>query len=95
MLGLFRGVLPPQTFHITYKHSGGRDTDLVWNDMHCVPWVNFSEKISHNVYYQVSLLVCTVKVKLSLCLTKYHAIKMYWGGGGTAPRILDSGTRNR
>jgi hypothetical protein len=36
-----------------------------------------------------------VKVKLSLCLTKHHAIKAYWGSGGTAPRILDLGTRWR
>jgi len=33
------------------------------------------------------------KVKLSLCLTKHHAMKMYWGSGGIAPRILDLGTR--
>jgi hypothetical protein len=29
-----------------------------------------------------------VKVKLSLYLTKHHAMKMYWRSGGTAPRIL-------
>jgi len=34
-----------------------------------------------------------IKVKLSLCLTKHHAIKTYWGSGGIAPRILDLGTR--
>jgi hypothetical protein len=34
-----------------------------------------------------------VKVKLSLCLTKHHAMKAYWGSGGVAPRILDFGTR--
>jgi hypothetical protein len=36
-----------------------------------------------------------VKVKLSLCLTKHHAMKTYWGSGGTAPCILDLGTRCR
>jgi hypothetical protein len=36
-----------------------------------------------------------VKVKLSLCLTKHHAIRTYWGSGGIAPRILDLGTRWR
>jgi hypothetical protein len=36
-----------------------------------------------------------VKVKLSLCLTKHHAMKGYWGSGGIAPRILDLGTRWR
>jgi hypothetical protein len=30
---------------------------------------------------------------LSLCLTKHHAMKTYWGSGGTAPCILDLGTR--
>jgi hypothetical protein len=29
-----------------------------------------------------------VKVKFSLCLTKHHAMKAYWGSGGIAPRIL-------
>jgi hypothetical protein len=33
-----------------------------------------------------------VKVKLSLCLAKHHAMKTYWGIGGIAPRILDLGT---
>jgi hypothetical protein len=28
------------------------------------------------------------KVKLSLCLTKHHAMKVYWGSAGIAPRIL-------
>jgi hypothetical protein len=29
-----------------------------------------------------------VKVKLSLRLTKHHAMKTYWGSGIIAPRIL-------
>jgi hypothetical protein len=29
-----------------------------------------------------------VKVKLSLCLTKHHAMRTYSGSRGTAPRIL-------
>jgi hypothetical protein len=32
-----------------------------------------------------------VKVKLSLCLTKHHTMKTYWGNGGIAPHILDLG----
>jgi hypothetical protein len=36
-----------------------------------------------------------VKVKLSLCLTKHHAMKACWGNGGIAQRILDLGTRWR
>jgi hypothetical protein len=29
-----------------------------------------------------------VKVKLSLCLTKHHAMEAYWGSGGIAPHSL-------
>jgi hypothetical protein len=29
-----------------------------------------------------------VKVKLSLCLTKHHAVKAYWWSGRITPRIL-------
>jgi hypothetical protein len=36
-----------------------------------------------------------IKVKLSLCLTKHHAMKTYWRNGGISPRILDLGTRGR
>jgi len=32
---------------------------------------------------------------LSLCLTKRHATKTYWGSGAITPRILDLGTRRR
>jgi hypothetical protein len=34
-----------------------------------------------------------VNVKLSLCLTKHHAMKTYWGSAVIAPSILDLGTR--
>jgi hypothetical protein len=36
-----------------------------------------------------------INCKLSLCLTKHHAMKTYWRNGGLAPRILDLGTRRR
>jgi hypothetical protein len=39
--------------------------------------------------------VVQLENKLSLCLTKHHARKTYWGIGGIAPRILDLGTRWR
>jgi hypothetical protein len=35
------------------------------------------------------------KLTLCLCLTKDHAMKMYWGSGGIAPRIFDLSTRWR
>jgi hypothetical protein len=45
-------------------------------------------------YFHITLLFqnpnnCSwiVKVKLSLCLPKHHAMKTYWGRGGIAPRI--------
>jgi hypothetical protein len=56
--------------------------------------------VSMNVKLHVT--ICTgfqlkmnkkVKAKLSLCLTKCHTMKTYWGSGGIAPRILDLGTR--
>jgi hypothetical protein len=33
-----------------------------------------------------------VTVKLSLCGTKQHVMKTYWGTGGISPRLLDLGT---
>jgi hypothetical protein len=35
------------------------------------------------------------KPALVLLLTEPHAMKVYWGSGSTAPRILDLGTRLR
>jgi hypothetical protein len=40
-----------------------------------------------------SFTTVKVKVKLSLRLTKHHTMKVYWGNGSIAPRILDLGTR--
>jgi hypothetical protein len=34
-----------------------------------------------------------VKVKMSLCLTKYHAMKILWVSDGIAPRILNIGAK--
>jgi hypothetical protein len=36
-----------------------------------------------------------VKVNLSLCLTKHHAMKTNWGSRCIDPRILNLGTRRR
>jgi hypothetical protein len=51
------------------------------------------------VLYSDSYVWCKnglkVKVELSLCLTKHHAMKTYWGSGGIALSILDLGTRWR
>jgi hypothetical protein len=45
------------------------------------------------------VILVTVELVLlfvdSLCLTKHHAMKMYWGSGDIAPRMLDLGTRWR
>jgi hypothetical protein len=35
-----------------------------------------------------TLIILMVKVKLSLCLTKHHAMKAYWWSEDIAPRIL-------
>jgi hypothetical protein len=45
--------------------------------------------------FKKSTFIVNIKVKLSLCLTKHHAMKMYWGSGSIAPRILDLDTRWR
>jgi hypothetical protein len=42
-----------------------------------------------------SFICVMMWLKVSLCLTDYHIIKPYWGGGGIAPRILDLGVRRR
>jgi hypothetical protein len=48
-----------------------------------------SQSIRRGLEPLVRLLVkLKVKVKLSLCLTKHHAMKAYWWSGGIAPRIL-------
>jgi len=44
---------------------------------------------------QQTSLLNTIKVELSLYLTKHHAIKTYWGRGSIATRILDYGTTSR
>jgi hypothetical protein len=46
-------------------------------------------------YSSLPLGTVKVKVKLSLCLTKHHTMKTYWGNRGIAPSILDLGTRWR
>jgi hypothetical protein len=40
------------------------------------------------VYRPMSAVFIRVKVKLSLCLAKHHAMKAYWASGGITPRIL-------
>jgi hypothetical protein len=42
-----------------------------------------------------NLYILKVKVKLSLCLAKHHAMKTYWGSGDVAPHVLNLGTRWR
>jgi hypothetical protein len=46
---------------------------------------------NYNMYTEWKII--KVKVKLSLCLTKHHAMKMDWGSGSISPCILDLGTR--
>jgi hypothetical protein len=38
---------------------------------------------------------CKCEVVAVLSLAEHHAMKAYWGSGGTAPRIIDLGTRMR
>jgi hypothetical protein len=48
-----------------------------------------------NVTWNSTYTFIKVKIKLSLFLTKLHAMKTYWGSGGIALRILDLATRWR
>jgi hypothetical protein len=54
-------------------------------------------KVHYRVHKSTLLvpILSKLKVKLSLCLTKHHAMKTYWGSRGIAPGILDLGTRWR
>jgi hypothetical protein len=45
-------------------------------------------RVSFQTRYYSARLRVKVKVKLSQFLTKYHAMKAYWGSGGIVPRIL-------
>jgi hypothetical protein len=48
--------------------------------------IHFPSRVKVNV---------NVKIKSLYFLTENHPIKAYWGSRGTAPRILDLGTRWR
>jgi hypothetical protein len=56
----------------------------------CAPNSLYSRLYVNRHYYDLHWFLSFVKVevKLSLCLTKHHAMKAYWGSGGIAPRIL-------
>jgi len=73
--------------------------DMAWN-WHgvCQLWgyIYIRTKLLFNPVFSL-LLICNtlvvhekVKVKLSLCLTKHHAMKMYWESGCISSCILDS-----
>jgi hypothetical protein len=44
---------------------------------------------------KLHMIKVKVKVNLSVLLTGHHAMKAYWGSGGTVPSILDLITRRR
>jgi hypothetical protein len=59
-------------------------------------WITLNSEELHNLLYSpdfIRLKSSKVKLNLSLCLTKHHAMKTYCGNEGIAPRILDLGTR--
>jgi hypothetical protein len=45
--------------------------------------------------YNMELRNLYVKVKLPLCLTRHHAMKVWWGNGSISQHILDLGIRWR
>jgi hypothetical protein len=58
-------------------------------------WVIAIEVYTFKNLVWVNYIKVKVRVNLSLCLTKCHAMRTYWGSGGIAPCILDLGTRWR
>jgi hypothetical protein len=61
----------------------------------CETW-SFTLKEEHRLRVSENRVFRRIKkVKLSLGLTKHHAMKTYWWSGGIAPCILDLGTRWR
>jgi hypothetical protein len=86
-----RGAVPPLSYT-----SSRRIVQLSTGQVF-IAWylVKHSDKFSLP-YTRIMNLSCSmvakyghmVKVKLSLCLIKHHAMKAYWGSGGIAPRIL-------
>jgi hypothetical protein len=93
---------------ITRESSGGLLWTLQWTlEFHKregILWLGERLSASHEGLCSMELVdICglyrtigvKVKVKLSLCLTKHHAMKAYWESGGIAPRILHLGTRWR
>jgi hypothetical protein len=67
----------------------------------CIIWISvlykhtFAKDVSSFYLTTHSFGAWILFLKLSLCLTKHHAMKAYSGSGGTAPHILDLGTRWR
>jgi hypothetical protein len=57
-------------------------------------WMKRLTLISFSLLF-VNILKVKGKCKLSLCLTKHHAMKTYWGSGSTDSRILDLGIREK
>jgi hypothetical protein len=54
---------------------------------HCIVSLRFMDEL-YGFCSAVSKVKVKGKVKLSLCLSKHHAMKAYWGSGGIAPLIL-------
>jgi hypothetical protein len=53
--------------------------------LHCYVFlVIIFETVGPSEHY---IVISLIKVKLSLCLTKHHAMKAYWESGGIAPHI--------
>jgi hypothetical protein len=51
--------------------------------------INFTVVPSYTCISASFITVLKLKVKLSLCLNKHHAMKTYWGSGGIALGILE------
>jgi hypothetical protein len=76
-----KGNVPGQ-LRQSFQSNQKNHVVLIQNSWTAKPWTFVY------LYLVSSRLFRKVKVKLSLCLTKHHAMKAYWGSGGMAPLIL-------
>jgi hypothetical protein len=97
--GLHKTTLSFRIFH-TYFHFSPPtylpvvDPLIIYGTfLSCVRSIINLGDIPREVLYLYNKKCINIKVKLSLRLTKHHAMKTYWGSGSIAPRILDPGPR--
>jgi hypothetical protein len=73
---------------VTSSCLKGLVTESFRDDLLNASLTRLANIVQLTVRYSVVEHTSLIAIKLSLCLTKHHAMKAYWESGGTAPRIL-------